>query len=151
MYVAKKKLKSAVSLLTLLSIVTLTPSLVFAASPVIERVPAGWTAPKTFYVLDEEAERQTIIALETYEERLSIWRSAYEELYQKAETYRLDMESRWARVLREIEDMKTIHRKELSEAKSRTRSPGFGVFTGIGYSSSGNVESVVGVGIVWKF
>ena len=113
----------------------------------IERVPAGWVAPEISYVLNEEAERQTIIALETYEEKLILWQNAYDELYQKAESYRLDMESRWIRVMRDIEDMKTMHKKELKAARSRARSPGVGVFAGFGYSD-GEFNPTVGVGIV---
>ena len=132
-YVAEKKLKFALSLLTLLWIVTLAPSPAFAASPAIERVPAGWVAPEISYVLNEEAERQTIIAIETYEEKLILWQNAYEELYRKAEAYRLDMESRWARVMQEIRDMEVAHKQELKAARSKARSPGFGVFAGFGY------------------
>lgn len=147
---AKKKLKYALFLLMLLWIATLTPSLAFAASPMIERVPAGWIAPEISYVLNEEAERQTIIAIETYEEKLILWQNAYDELYQKAENYRLDMESRWTRVMRDIEDMKTMHKKELKAAKARARSPGVGVFAGFGYSD-GEFNPTVGVGVVWRW
>lgn len=116
----------------------------------IERVPAGWIAPEIVYVLNEEAERQTIIALETYEEKLELWRDAYDTLYGKAEAYRADMEARWARVMRDIGDMRAAHGKALRAAESRARSPGFGVFAGVGYSN-GEFNPSVGIGVVWRW
>ena len=149
-FVTKKKLKYALFLLTLSWIAISPPCIASAASPAIERVPAGWVAPEISYVLNEEAERQTIIALETYEEKLILWQNAYDELYQKAENYRLDMESRWAKVMQEIRDMETAHKKELRAARSKARSPGVGVFAGFGYSD-GEFNPTVGVGLVWRW
>ena len=150
-FVTKKKLRFALFLPTFSLIAILVPSLASAASPSIERVPAGWVAPEISYVLNEEAERQTIIALETYEEKLTLWQNAYEELYRKAETYRLDMESRWARVMQEIRDMEVAHKKELRAARSKARSPGFGPFAGIAYTTDGDFRGVVGIGFVWRW
>lgn len=112
----------------------------------IKRVPKGWVAPEISFILNEEAERQTVTALETYEEQLEVWQRAYDELYDKTETYRADTEARWVRVMKNIKEMETAHAAEVKAAKKKARSPGWGVFAGFGHEG----DAVIGVGLVWK-
>jgi len=100
--------------------------------------------------MNEEAARQTVIALETYEEKLALWQGAYDELYAKAEAYRLDSESRRARMASELKALEAAYNAELKAARRKSRSPGLGLFVGGGYGSGERFSAVVGLGVVWK-
>ena len=78
----------------------------------------GWVAPEIVYVVDEEAVRQTVIALETYEARLSLWQNAYDELSASSEEYARDMETRWRKALSDLSALEARHKKELRRALS---------------------------------
>lgn len=50
----------------------------------------------------------------------------------------------------EIKGAHAKERQELEKALKRSSALGFGVFCGVGYTISGEVQGVIGVGLVWK-
>ncbi len=110
------------------------------------RVPPGWRANEESYVFNEAAMREVYVALETYEQEIGIWMRAYFELAEKSEIHAKSLESG----LKSLKTQLDSERREWKAALSRARSPGFGVFAGVGYTTSGSVEGIAGAGFVWK-
>lgn len=110
-------------------------------------VPEGWVAPEISYVANEEFAQKNVAAIETYQERLSLWQDAYFELSRESEAYATDMEARWRKALSDLNAMEKRHKQELR----RARSPGFGPFAGIAYTTDGDFRGVVGIGFVWRW
>ena len=49
-----------------------------------------------------------------------------------------------------IESSIEAERKSWKNEIRKAKLPGLGVFAGAGYSASGNVDAVVGIGLVWR-
>lgn len=49
-----------------------------------------------------------------------------------------------------VRDSLAVERASNKAALRKARAPGFGVFGGVGYTSNGEVQGVVGVGLVWR-
>lgn len=113
---------------------------------VVLRVPQGWQTSEESYVFNEAAMREVYVALETYEREIDIWMKAYYELAERSELYAKGLESG----LKSLRATLDAERRAWNAALRRARSPGFGVFGGIGYASSGSVEAVAGAGFVWR-
>ncbi len=110
-------------------------------------VPKGWVAPQIAYVASEEFSQETTESIEGYEERLSMWQEAYFELSRESEAYAKTMETRWRKALSDLNSLEKRHKRELR----RARSPGFGPFAGIAYTTDGDFRGVVGIGFVWRW
>lgn len=54
-------------------------------------------------------------------------------------------------VTKEFASMKNAHEAERAAWKRKLRSPGFGVFAGVGYTTNDSVEGVLGLGFVVRF
>lgn len=105
----------------------------------LTRVPDG-------YHVNEEGLRTIYSAIRTYREERDAWESSYHELSAQSTAFAED-------VRREISDIKqgiADERVEWKRALRKAKMPGLGLFVGGGYTSSGSVEAVAGVGIVWR-
>jgi hypothetical protein len=112
---------------------------------ILRHVPPGWTAEDEGYFLNSEALSSLTAAAKTYRLERDAWEQAYHELSEKSEEYAAGMK----RSMTELRGQIDAERASWKSALRRSRSPGFGVFGGIGYTGSG-YEAVVGVGIVWR-
>jgi hypothetical protein len=98
------------------------------------------------YLANEEALRTVYSAIRTYREERDAWERAYHELSERSESYASDMKRSLAGLQRALDEERAAWRSSLR----RARSPGFGVFAGVGYSAGGEINAVAGVGLVWK-
>jgi phage tail-like protein len=74
------------------------------------------------------------------------WEKAYYELKEMDEAYSQSMRNQLSGLRVQLDN----ERAAWKSALRKSRSPGFGVFAGAGYTASGQVEGVIGVGWVWK-
>jgi RNA polymerase-binding transcription factor DksA len=89
---------------------------------------------------------QEITAMaQTYRTERDIWAESYKDLSDKATAHAAEQRENLAALRAQIENERSAWKGELRKAKS----PGFGIFAGVGYTGSG-VEAVVGVGVVWR-
>jgi hypothetical protein len=109
-------------------------------------VPPGWTSESEGYYLNTEALSSLAAASKTYRLERDAWEKAYYEISDKAEQFRGTVEAQISELRLQLEDERNAWRSALRKA----RSPGFGLFAGAGYSASGEINAVVGVGVVWK-
>jgi hypothetical protein len=95
--------------------------------------------------MNEEALRTTYASIRTYKEERNAWEAAYYDLKEKSEAFASSQRG----ILTRLEAQLEVERAEWRRAVRRARSPGFGVFGGIGYTPGG-YEPVIGVGVVWR-
>lgn len=112
----------------------------------ILRVPPGWVTTEGSYVANEEAMRTIYSAIWAYREERDIWERAYYEMARSAEEHSATFEERLSELRRQFDSERAAWQGEIH----KTRKPGFGVFGGVAYASSGSVEAVVGAGVVWR-
>jgi hypothetical protein len=112
---------------------------------VLIRVPPGWTADTEGYYLNAEALSSLTAASKTYRLERDAWEKAYYELSRESLQFSESLETQMKELRRQLDS----ERGAWKSAIRRARSPGFGVFAGVGYTSSG-IEPVIGVGVVWK-
>ncbi len=105
----------------------------------LHRVPDG-------YVINEEGLRTVYSAIRTYREERDAWEQAYNELSAQSTAFADDVRREIAEIKQSIADERVEWKRALRKAKM----PGLGLFVGGGYTSSGSVEAVAGVGIVWR-
>ena len=118
------------------------PSLSYSAElPQIKlhRVPDG-------YVINEEGLRTVHSAIRTYREERDAWEQAYNELSAQSTAFAEDVRREISEIKQSIADERVEWKRALRKAKT----PGLGLFVGGGYTSSGSVKAVAGVGIVWR-
>jgi hypothetical protein len=109
-------------------------------------VPPGWTAEIEGYFLNATALSELSAAAKTYRLERDAWERAYYELSGKSGELEDRLQSQLAALKREIDQERSAWRSRVRKA----RSPGIGVFAGAGYSGSGEINAVIGVGLVWK-
>ena len=111
----------------------------------LRRVPPGYVTAEEGYLANEEALRTIYSAIRTYREERDAWENAYYELKAESGSYAEDMKASLAGLRRDLEDERAAWRQSIR----RARSPGFGVFGGVGYTGSG-FGPVIGIGMVRK-
>lgn len=74
------------------------------------------------------------------------YKTALDSLYDEWQAFRSEMAAQIA----EIKESHAQERREWQRALRRSKAPGFGVFAGAGYTTDGNVQGVIGFGLVWK-
>lgn len=84
--------------------------------------------------------------IQTYRERSEYWEKAHGSISSEFRIYIDQTNERLSNIEAAIEAERTAWKKEISKAKT----PGFGVFAGAAYGSSGDPQAVIGVGLVWK-
>ena len=112
----------------------------------IQRVPPGWAATEPGYFMADDAMREFATAAFTYEAESLLWQKAYHELSEQARARALALQGELSALRRDLD----LERAQWRGALRKARSPGFGVFAGVGYSAGGEINAVVGVGVVWK-
>lgn len=100
----------------------------------------------TGYFITEQAARDILEGWTSDRAAKEAYRIALEELYTQWQVFRGDMTAQIA----EIKESHAQERQEWQKELRRLRTPGFGVFGGVGYSTDGSVQGVIGVGLVWK-
>ncbi|MDR1510668.1 MAG: hypothetical protein LBS53_13645 [Synergistaceae bacterium] len=95
--------------------------------------------------MNAEALSSLTAAAKTYRLERDAWESAYRELSEQSEGYAADMKKSLDTLRGQLDE----EREGWRAAVRRAKSPGFGVFAGVGYTGGG-IEAVVGVGVVWK-
>ena len=117
-------------------------------SPRIEfnYVEKGYVSAERGFWADYETGELILRGLRQWRSERDHWERKYEELSADNLTYLNDQ----ARLWKEAEDSINSERMAWNRELRKSRLPSLGVFAGIGYTTSGSVEGVVGVGIVWK-
>lgn len=96
--------------------------------------------------MDVPTGRNMLIMVRTYREQAKYWESEHSALTTEFREY---VERTNERLLN-IETGIAAERDAWKKAIQRAKAPGLGVFAGAGYGSSGEMQAVVGVGLVWK-
>ena len=109
-------------------------------------MPQGFSAPATGYWADESTGRNMLYMIQTYRERSEYWEKAHGSISAEFRIYIDQTNERLSNIEAAIEAERTAWKKEIRKAKA----PGFGVFAGAAYGSSGDPQAVIGVGLVWK-
>lgn len=134
----------------MLSLVLLLTSCAYSSTPTTEikfdYVPQGYVSPAEGYWLDVPTGRNLLHMVRTYRERAEYWEREHGALSEEFSAYIDKTDAR----LTGIESSIEAERKAWNRELRKSRLPSLGVFAGIGYTTSGSVEGVVGVGVVWK-
>lgn len=89
--------------------------------------------------------RAIYTAMRTNRETAELWERAYYELSDRSEEFRVSVEMQMTSLNEQFDRERAAWRS----ASHRSRSPGFGIFAGVGIVPGG-FEPVVGAGIVWR-
>lgn len=134
----------------MLSLVLLLTSCAYSSTPTTEikfdYVPQGYVSPAEGYWLDVPTGRNLLHMIRTYREQSEYWEREHGALSEEFKAYIDKTNERLTTIETSIEAERTAWKNETRKAKL----PGLGVFAGAGYGSAGQVQAVVGVGIVWK-
>jgi hypothetical protein len=82
----------------------------------------------------------------TYRERAEYWETAHGALSEEFRAYIDKTDERLTGIESSIEAERNAWENEIR----KTKLPGLGVFAGAGYGAAGQVQAVVGVGLVWR-
>lgn len=100
------------------------------------------------YWMDEPTGREIFEQLKTRRLKLTQLQKDYEDLSKQYSSALSEMNSKTTELEGMIKSERIQHKKELLEKSL----PGLGIFAGPAYNwSDGDIEFVVGFGIVWKF
>ena len=132
----------------MLSLVLLPTSCAYSSTDQIrfEYVPQGYVSPTEGYWLDVPTGRNLLHMIRTYRERAEYWEAAHGALSDEFRAYIDKTNERLTTIETSIEAERKAWKNEIRKAKL----PGLGVFAGAGYGSAGQVQAVVGVGLVWR-
>ena len=131
----------------MLSLVLLLTSCAYSSEQInFEYVPQGYVSPAEGYWLDVPTGRNLLHMIRTYRERAEYWEAAHGALSAEFKAYIDKTNERLTTIETSIEAERKAWKNEIRKA----RLPGLGVFAGAGYSASGNVDAVVGIGLVWR-
>lgn len=139
MWLYKNMLKISVAMLLLLSLLLYLTSTGESATAEVE-----YTG--TSFILSEQAGRDILAGWRSDRAAKETYKAALDDLYGEWQAFKGIMTGQIA----EIKEAHAKERQEWEKALRKSRAPGFGVFGGIGYTTSGEVQGVVGVGLVWK-
>jgi hypothetical protein len=142
----KSGLKLIVCLL-MLSLVLLLTSCAYSSEQInFEYVPQGYVSPADGYWLDVPTGRNLLHMIRTYRGQSEYWEAAHGALSDEFRAYIDKTNER----LTGIESSMEAERKSWKNEIRKAKLPGLGVFAGAGYGSAGQVQAVVGVGLVWR-
>ena len=85
-------------------------------------------------------------AMRTYRQERDEWKSGYEDLKGRTDGLMDAWEGRIKALEASISEERAGWKREVRKA----RAPGFGIFAGYGFDSSGDGNFVIGAGLVWK-
>ena len=131
----------------MLSLLLLLTSCAYSSEQInFEYVPQGYVSPAEGYWLDVPTGRNLLHMIRTYRERAEYWEAAHGALSAEFKAYIDKTNERLTGIESSIEAERKAWKNEIRKAKL----PGLGVFAGAGYGSAGQVQAVVGVGLVWR-
>ena len=135
----------------MLSLVLLLTSCAYSSTVsknniVFEYVPQGYVSPSEGYWLDVPTGRNLLHMVRTYREKSEYWEKAHGALSEEFRAYIDKTNERLTGIDSSIEAERRAWKDEIRKAKL----PGLGVFAGAGYGSAGQVQAVIGVGLVWR-
>lgn len=113
---------------------------------VFEYVPQGYSTPSTGYWMDEPTGRNMLYMVRTYREQAQHWEDAHKAVTSEFKEYIDRTNERLINIEAGIEAERDAWKKTIRRAKA----PGVGAFAGAGYGSHGDLQAVVGIGLVWK-
>lgn len=96
--------------------------------------------------MNEQAGRDMLIGWKKDREERDIYKAAAEESDKKMAELKDVVTEEFANIKAANEADRKQWKKELFKAKA----PGIGIFAGVGYTSQGSIDGVVGFGLVWK-
>ena len=109
-------------------------------------VSKGYVSPFEGYLASEETGRTILRALRTYRTERDHWISAYNMLQEEHNLYM----QRATESIGRLETSLEQERQMWKDAEQKAKRPGVGVFAGAGYGSSGDLQAVIGVGLLWR-
>ena len=134
----------------MLSLVLSLTSCAYSSTPTTEikfdYVPQGYVAPAEGYWLDLPTGRNLLHMIRTYREQSEYWEKAHGALSEEFRAYIDKTDERLTGIESNIEAERKAWKNEIRKAKL----PGLGVFAGAGYGSGGDIQPVIGVGLVWR-
>ena len=131
----------------MLSLILLCQSCAYSSEQIeFNYVQKGYSSPVEGYWLDVPTGRNLLHMIRTYRERAEYWEAAHGALSEEFKAY-IEKTNEW---LTTIETSIEAERKAWKNEIRKAKLPGVGVFAGAGYGSAGQVQAVVGVGLVWR-
>lgn len=131
----------------MLSLVLLLTNCAYSSEQInFNYVPKGYSSPSEGYWLDVPTGRNLLHMIRTYREQSEYWEKAHNALSEEFKLYIDKTNERLTGIETSIEAERRAWKNEIRKAKL----PGVGVFAGAGYGSAGQVQAVVGVGLVWR-
>ena len=131
----------------MLSLLLLLTSCAYSSEQIeFKYVPQGYVSPAEGYWLDVPTGRNLLHMIRTYREQSEYWETAHGALSEEFKAYIDKTNERLTTIETSIEAERKAWKNEIRKAKL----PGLGVFAGAGYGSAGQVQAVVGVGLVWR-
>lgn len=131
----------------MLSLVLLLTNCAYSSEAInFNYVPKGYSSPAEGYWLDVPTGRNLLHMIRTYREQSEYWEKAHGALSEEFRAYIDKTDERLTGIESSIEAERKGWKNEIRKAKL----PGLGVFAGAGYSSSGDLQAVIGVGLVWR-
>ena len=109
-------------------------------------VQKGNSSPSTGYWMDEPTGRNMLYMVRTYREQAQHWEDAHKAVTSEFKEYIDRTNERLINIEAGIEAERDAWKKAIRRAKA----PGVGAFAGAGYGSAGDLQAVVGIGLVWK-
>ncbi len=133
--------------LLMLSLVLLLTNCAYSSEQIeFNYVQKGYSSPADGYWLDVPTGRNLLHMVRTYREQSEYWEREHGALSEEFRAYIDKTNERLTGIESSIEAERKSWKNEIRKAKL----PGLGVFAGAGYSASGNVDAVVGIGLVWR-
>ena len=131
----------------MLSLLLLLTSCAYSSEQIeFNYVQKGYSSPAEGYWLDVPTGRNLLHMIRTYREQSEYWEAAHVALSDEFRAYIDKTNERLTGIESSIEAERKAWKNEIRKAKL----PGLGVFAGAGYSAAGNVDAVVGIGLVWR-
>ena len=142
-----KSVKRLIACLLMLSLILLFQNCAYSSEHIeFNYVPKGYSSPAEGYWLDVPTGRNLLHMIRTYREQSEYWETAHGALSEEFRAYIEKTDARLIGIESSIEAERKAWKNEIRKAKL----PGLGVFAGAGYGSAGQVQAVVGVGLVWR-
>lgn len=106
-------------------------------------VPEGWQSAEPGYWANEDSGRLILEGLRTWRMDRDNWETAYNAQYETD----LEYAESTAAKLNTLEEQFKRDKREIM----KTKCPGLGIFAGPSYTSGGDLQLAVGIGVVWRF